>query len=259
MAGTRRRDLVRIAALIGILGWSRRAPGGDLRTPDLAFEAIPDLPPLRRSCPARRGPAGHRPPGRPSGPRAGPGAPSPAASPIDPAGICTALHLPWDADAPIPVTYFTDIACPVCRGLEPRPRRSGASPTRRSSASTREFPVFGPGSEAAARAIRAADGQGGAETVRTHLLARPAPTTPEALRSMAIELGLDPEGLLQAWSAPQVIRSLARDRALARRLGFLGTPGLVIGRTVVPGALPRDTLERLMMTEAEEGPPTTCT
>jgi predicted DsbA family dithiol-disulfide isomerase len=257
MAGTRRRDLVRIAALIGILGLVTARPWRRLVEPDLAFEAIPDLPPLRRlvsRAPRAGGPSG----------RAvllglePPGAPSPAASPIDPAGTCTALHLPWDADAPIPVSYFTDIACPVCRGLDRDLAALARSHPALFRLHMREFPVFGPGSEAAARAIRAADGQGGAETVRTHLLARPAPTTPEALRSMAIELGLDPEGLLQAWSAPQVIRSLARDRALAGRLGFLGTPGLVIGRTVVPGALPRDTLERLMMTEAEEGPPTTC-
>ena len=124
---------------------------------------------------------------------------------------------------------------------------------------TREFPIFGPRSEAAARAIRAAQGQSASETMRRQLRTRPAPTSPESIAALAVTLDLDPGALVDAWQGPAVAESLAEDRALARRLGLRGTPGLVVGRTVVEGVLPRATLLDLMRTERRDGPPAQCT
>jgi len=95
--------------------------------------------------------------------------------------------------------------------------------------------------------------------MRRQLRTRPAPTSPEGIAALAVTLDLDPGALVDAWQGPAVAESLAEDRALARRLGLRGTPGLVVGRTVVEGALPRGTLLVLMRAERRDGPPAQCT
>jgi protein-disulfide isomerase len=252
-----RRTVLRIALVLGGLGVLVTRPFARFAADDLAFETIPGLAPLRRLAAL-----------------SGAGAPDMSQAlfvgldPVTPApddpptsrDICGMLGLPWSRGDALPVTYFTDIACPSCRRLE----GDLASLTRDDPAAfrlvTREFPVFGPRSEAAARAIRAAAQQGEAagEAVRAHLRNRPPPQTPEARRALATAVSLDPGTFLRDWDSADVTRSLAQDRALARRLGFLGTPGLVVGRTVVPGAVPRPVLADLIEREHADGPPGGC-
>ena len=46
-------------------------------------------------------------------------------------------------------------------------------------------------------------------------------------------------------ASPEVQAELDRTRALADIFGFIGTPGLVIGRTVLNGAIPYTLLRRI--------------
>jgi protein-disulfide isomerase len=174
------------------------------------------------------------------------------------ADICGALGLSWSADEPLPVTYFTDIRCPSCRQLEARLAALAADPATRMRLTTREFPVFGPRSEAAARAIVAAAPFGAAERFRARLRTRPAPADRPGLRALAGSLGVDPDAYLASWQDPATLARLAEDRALARLIGLPGTPGLVVGRTVTVGVQPRDTLRHLMRVESQDGPPAAC-
>jgi protein-disulfide isomerase len=48
-------------------------------------------------------------------------------------------------------------------------------------------------------------------------------------------------------------RRLARTASLARALGFPGTPGLVVGRSIVSGAIDRATLAALVEAERSGG------
>ena len=52
--------------------------------------------------------------------------------------------------------------------------------------------------------------------------------------------------------------ALRRTSALARELGFLGTPSLVVGRTLVQGAITRAELESLIEIEAASERPGPC-
>jgi protein-disulfide isomerase len=262
VARATRRDVLRIGVILTLAGLVMARPWQGLRAPDLAFEDIADLPPLRRLA----GPGQQF-----SGGSAGdavlvglepPGARAPDTD-MDPARlrreICRRLDLSWPPGGPVPVTYFTDINCPVCRQLEADLR--DLSEDRDEPAfrlAIREYPVFGPRSEAAARVIRAAAGQGRAEAVRRHLLTRPAPETEAAVAALAAALTLDGEGLLAAWKSPEAARSLREDRALAGLLAIPGTPGLVVGRTVIVGAPGRARLAALLAAEAGAGTPEAC-
>jgi len=259
-AGPTRRGVLRVAALMAVAGLIVARPWTGWGTRDLAYEDIPDLPPLRRLATQAAAPSGTATDALFLGLEA-PDEPTRPANPLptDSAGLCRLFDLPWADGAPVPVTYFTDIRCPSCRVLEGSLAGLARQEPDLFRLRTREFPIFGPRSEAAARAIRAAQGQSASETMRRQLRTRPAPTSPESIAALAVTLDLDPGALVDAWQGPAVAESLAEDRALARRLGLRGTPGLVVGRTVVEGVLPRATLLDLMRTERRDGPPAQCT
>ncbi len=260
MAGTTRRDLLRIGALLGMAGLVMARPWRGLRRPELDFEPMPDLPPLRRL--SRSGEASGGSPARAVfaglGEAAEPTASERGAERRLRADICGAFGLSWGADEPLPVTYFTDIRCPSCRRLEASLSALAADGPTRMLLTTREFPVFGPRSEAAARAIVAAAALGAAERFRARLRARPAPADRQGVRGLARSLDVDPDAYLEAWLSPTTAARLAEDRALARLIGLPGTPGLVVGRTVTVGVPPRDTLRHLMRVERRDGPPDAC-
>ena len=63
--------------------------------------------------------------------------------------------------------------------------------------------------------------------------------------SVASGLGLDVEQLAKDMASPEVQAELDQTRALADLFGFIGTPGLVIGRTVLNGAIPVSVLRQV--------------
>jgi 2-hydroxychromene-2-carboxylate isomerase len=82
--------------------------------------------------------------------------------------------------------------------------------------------------------------------MRTPLLAEPA-----ALRRVAADLGLDVARFESDMASPGVQAELDRTRALADLFGFFGTPGLVIGRTVLNGAVSLSLLRLIVGAEKE--------
>jgi len=120
MARPTRRELVRVGVILAAAGLVMARPWQGLLPPDLGFEAVSELPPLRRlvqTGDVSGGSAtqavliGLEPPdalrGRSTGVTDGLRR-----------DLCGALALSWPAGGPVPVTYFTDINCPVCRRLD---------------------------------------------------------------------------------------------------------------------------------------------
>ena len=260
MARSTRRSALRLALILGFAGLVMARPWQGLRTPEVAFEDLPDLPPLRRLAGSGDRPAGAL------GTAVFVGLAPPDAQSIVPPQlvarlrreICEVLPLSWTRAEPIPITYFTDINCGVCRRLEADLRAlDGEEPAFRLI--TREYPVLGPRSTAAARLVRAAAAQGRSEDVRAALMTRPAPDRAEAVAAFADRQGLRTDALVEAWQSADVRDSLLEDRALAHLFALPGTPGLVVGRTVVSGAPDRQTLAALISRERADGPPAACT
>ena len=73
-----------------------------------------------------------------------------------------------------------------------------------------------------------------------------------SVRRVEESLDLDVEQLLIDMSSAGVQAELDRTRALADLFGFIGTPGLVIGRTVLSGAVPLSLLRQIAEEEKAE-------
>ena len=105
----------------------------------------------------------------------------------------------------------------------------------------KEFPILGPGSVDAARvavAVRMQD-PGGQKYIAFHqeLLGGPGPASMEKALAAAKDQGLDMTRLEQDMASEEVGDTLKEDVKLASTLGITGTPGYVIGKDVVVGAI----------------------
>lgn len=243
-----RRRAMLAGGLAAVVAWVRLAPQlPQILGPGAGYEPIPGLPPFRRRI----------------------GAGSASMPPADPmlVGLDAATNQGWRDHMPaikadpcatlfipgpgVPVAFFTDFNCPYCRQME----RVLDDHTRANAASitvTRhELPLLGPNSERAARALLAARLQQGGAAMQARL-DRTRGTGDMA--AVARSMGLDGARLLRDMQGPEVQRALDRDYALAMLFGFFGTPGTVIGRTVISGALSGSVVAGLVEDEAKDLP-----
>lgn len=86
--------------------------------------------------------------------------------------------------------------------------------------------------------------------MRTPLVAEEA-----SVLRVAADIGLDVDLLAKDMASAEVKEELNRTRALADVFGFIGTPGLVIGRTVLNGAIPYALLRQIAEDEAAQAAP----
>jgi protein-disulfide isomerase len=105
----------------------------------------------------------------------------------------------------------------------------------------KEFPILGPGSLEAARvavAVRMQDG-GGQKYLAFHqeLFNDPGPASKEKALTAAKNQGLDMTRLEQDMASAEVASTLTEDMKLASAVNITGTPGYVIGKDVVLGAV----------------------
>jgi protein-disulfide isomerase len=147
--------------------------------------------------------------------------------------------------ARISVVEFYDTRCPYCR--EMRPELSAlAHQDPNVRVVFKDIPILGPNSVTEARALLAAQRQGGYAAMQAALMTDSAPPTDATLRAMATRLGMDPDRLMRDMNDPAIAAKLAANTALAQSLGITGTPAIVIGNQLVPGAISLDDLQKLV-------------
>jgi protein-disulfide isomerase len=105
----------------------------------------------------------------------------------------------------------------------------------------KEFPILGPGSVAAARvavAVRMQD-PGGQRYLAFHqqLLDDNGPASEEKALAVAKQQGLDMARLQQDMATEEVGATLNETAKLASAVGITGTPGYVVGKNVLLGAV----------------------
>ena len=105
----------------------------------------------------------------------------------------------------------------------------------------KEFPILGPGSAEAARvaiAVRMQD-PGGQKYLAFHqeLLGGPGPASKDKALAAAKAQGFDMTRLEQDMASEEVSATLAENMKLAGALGISRTPGYVVGKKVVIGAV----------------------
>ncbi len=156
-------------------------------------------------------------------------------------------------NAAVTIVEFFDYRCPYCKVL------AELLPELQMSLSVRiiykEWPILGESSLLGARAALAAAGQGRYLDFHEKLMQARFLPTAGYVEDLGRRLGLDQARLLEDMASDWVSATIDENRALAASLGLAGTPALVVGRTIVQGAISRDELERLIETESASAPP----
>lgn len=142
---------------------------------------------------------------------------------------------------------FTDYGCTYCRqSIADIDRLVKEDPDLR--VVVREWPIF-QGSEGAARWGLAAARQGKYARFY-HAMFELGPPSDEAVAEAARAAGLDIEAARTFAESEEATVELARNMALARQLGFTGTPSWVAGGKILEGAVGYDRLAEALEGEA---------
>lgn len=150
----------------------------------------------------------------------------------------------------VTIVEFFDVRCPYCRRLHAEMSQL-LRRDRNVRVIMKDLPILGPQSVVAARALLAAQKQGKYAELYDALMGQPGEPTDAVIRSHAERIGLDHARLRRDMEDPAIQRRLDANIALARTLRIEGTPALVIGDTLIPGAVSLAQLEQLVTEERQ--------
>jgi protein-disulfide isomerase len=140
------------------------------------------------------------------------------------------------AAADVTVVEYFDYNCPFCKALAPafRPFIDG---DHASAVLYKEWPIFGGVSIYAAQSALAASFQGKYLQAHDALISAPRLAENSQVDSVLANAGIDLARLKADFIAHQasIDSLLARNDLEARGLGLHGTPGILIGRSVISG------------------------
>jgi protein-disulfide isomerase len=147
----------------------------------------------------------------------------------------------------VTIVEFFDTRCPYCRKLEPAmadllARDHGVRLVYK------DLPILGPASVLGSKALLAAERQNGYEKLRTAIMDGPPQTTKPMIQDAAVRLGLDWKRLEHDMDNPAIQARIDANLKLARSLGIAGTPALVIGGELIPGAVELPELQKVVAT-----------
>ena len=150
--------------------------------------------------------------------------------------------------ADVTVVEYLDFNCPYCRKAAVSLRQLMAADAK-VRVLYKDWPIFGGVSAYAARAALAASWQGRYLAAHDILIDAPTRLASESqVRDRLALAGVDLPRLERdlAQHGAQIDAILARNAAEAQALNFSGTPGMVVGEVIVPGALGADDLAQLV-------------
>jgi len=167
---------------------------------------------------------------------------------------CAVLYSGVDfSGSQVPMASFSDYYCPYCRVQTKRLADMVRAGDAGVVVAWHELPLLGESSKLAAKAALAAKRQGAYPEFHARLMKSPFRATPEYLEALARDIGVDGEQLVEDMNSADTARELDDSAALARLFAFVGTPALVIGRTVVQGQISDKTIRRIVEIERDEG------
>lgn len=151
----------------------------------------------------------------------------------------------------VTIVEFFDYRCPYCKQVLPS-LQALLKEDHQLRFVYKEMPVLGPASVVAAHAALAAQQQGKYEEFHVAMMATKGQITEETVYKVAGSVGLDVARLKQDMAAPAIEHALKANLALAEALNIRGTPGFIIGKHIVPGALDLEALKS-MIADARKG------
>jgi protein-disulfide isomerase len=141
-----------------------------------------------------------------------------------------------DPNGDVTIVEFFDTRCPYCRKLEPV-MDSFLTQDHRVRLVYKDLPILGPASVLGTKALLAAQRQGAYGQMREAVMKLPPDTTIAQIEASARALGLDWPRMARDMDDPAVQARIDANLKLAHDLGIQGTPALVIGNDLVPGAV----------------------
>ena len=153
-----------------------------------------------------------------------------------------------NANGTITLYEFSDYNCGYCkRVFEPIQQLVRDNPDVRLV--IKEFPILSQSSLVAAKAAIAAEMQGKFGDYHIAMMTYRGQITDAVVMRMASHAGVDIEQLKSDMESPKTMAIIQRTREAAAALEINGTPGLVVGDTIVPGAIGLDELIKLIAEE----------
>ena len=136
----------------------------------------------------------------------------------------------------VTIVEFFDTRCPYCRRMDPV-MDSFLAKDHNVRLVYKDLPILGPASVLGSKALLAAQKQDAYGKMREAVMKLPPDTTSSQIEATARGLGLDWPRMARDMADPAVQARIDANLKLARGLGIQGTPALVIGNDLVPGAL----------------------
>jgi len=145
----------------------------------------------------------------------------------------------------VTIVEFFDYRCPYCKQVVPQ-LEALLKEDPKVRLVLKEFPILGLDSLTASRAAIASREQGKYPAYHDALMRARGKLEEPVVLQIAKEVGLDPEKLKADMADPKVDAIIRANHALAEALGVTGTPGFIVGDTLVPGAIDLDRLRTLV-------------
>jgi len=152
-----------------------------------------------------------------------------------------------DKNADVILVEFFDYRCPYCKTLSKTIHQ--IQKQYRLRVIYKEWPILGMSSQLAARAALAAGKQGKYLEFHTKLMQSSFIPTEAYIDDLAVQFDVNRSRLREDMNAVETALALRQTSALAAALNLVGTPSLVVGRTIVQGAISRSQLENLIEIE----------
>jgi predicted DsbA family dithiol-disulfide isomerase len=173
--------------------------------------------------------------------------------------VCETLFGPEPVDENVvQIASFSDYYCPYCRVLTQKLGRLEAESDGMVQITWHELPLLGESSEVAAKAAIAARYQGAYLKFHERFMKTSFRVNSAYLKVISTSVGLDHDQMLRDMTSAKVAQELRYSAALARVFSIIGTPAIVIGRTIVQGGIGERMLQRLIERERRDGPLKEC-
>ena len=148
-------------------------------------------------------------------------------------------------DASIVIYEFSDYNCGYCKRVF-APLQQLLAEDDDVKLVLKEFPILSQTSMLAAQAAVAAQAQGVFPAFHVAMMTARGPVSMDSIMAAARGAGADLERLQADMNSAEVAMIIERTRAAAQQLNISGTPGLVIGTQVIPGAIGIDEMRQII-------------
>ena len=145
----------------------------------------------------------------------------------------------------VTIVEFFDVRCPYCHKLEPE-MAAFLAQDRDVRLVYKDLPILGAASVLGSKALLAAHKQNAYGKMRDAVMRNPSDISRASLEATAKRLGLDTQRLLADMDSAPIQAQIDANLRLAHQLSIQGTPAMVIGDDVLPGAVGAAELARVV-------------